>query len=43
MNDEDKFPKKEYPYQYEIDKKIDEKFTVRWAPVLASILVRDDI
>tara|TARA_B100001093_G_scaffold516262_1_gene594638 strand:- start:332 stop:2077 length:1746 start_codon:yes stop_codon:yes gene_type:complete len=37
-NDEEKFPKLEYPYQYEMDKKIDEKFTV-WAPVLASLLV----
>ena len=36
--DEDKFPKSEYPYQYKIDKKIDEKFA-KWAPVLASILV----
>jgi len=32
------FSKDDYPYQYEVDKKIDEKFT-RWAPVLASILV----
>ena len=36
--DEEKFPKSEYPYQYIIDKKIDEKFS-QWAPVLASILV----
>jgi len=36
--DEVKFPKVEYPYQYKIDKKIDEKFN-KWAPVLASILV----
>ena len=36
--DEVKFPKSEYPYQYEIDKKIDDKFS-KWAPVLASILV----
>ena len=35
---EDKFPKSNFPYQYLIDKKIDEKFTV-WAPVLASMLV----
>ena len=35
---EDKFPKSNFPYQYLIDKKIDEKFTI-WAPVLASMLV----
>jgi len=35
---EDKFPKSNFPYQYLIDKKIDEKFT-SWAPVLASMLV----
>jgi len=29
--DEDKFPKSEYPYQYPIDKRIDEKFE-KWAP-----------
>ena len=40
--DEEKFPKADYPYQYEIDKRIDEKFT-RWAPILASMLVRYDI
>ncbi len=36
--DEVKFPKSEYPYQYVIDKKIDEKFD-KWAPILASLLV----
>ena len=36
--DEEKFPKQDYPYQYSIDKKIDEKFA-KWAPILASILV----
>mgnify|MGYP000846258098 CR=1 FL=1 len=36
--EEEKFPKSEYPYQYQIDKKIDEKFN-KWAPVLAAILV----
>ena len=36
--DEDKFPKSNFPYQYLIDKKIDEKFTL-WAPILASMLV----
>jgi len=36
--DEEKFPKEDYPYQYEIDKKIDEKFA-QWAPVLGSMLV----
>ena len=36
--DEEKFPREEYPYQYVMDKKIDEKFN-KWAPVLASMLV----
>jgi P4 family phage/plasmid primase-like protien len=36
--DEQKFPKEDYPYQYEMDKHIDEKFAT-WAPVLASMLV----
>ena len=36
--DEEKFPKEDYPFQYEMDKHIDEKFN-SWAPVLASILV----
>ena len=36
--DEDKFPKNEYPYQYHIDKRIDEKFD-KWAPILMSMLV----
>jgi P4 family phage/plasmid primase-like protien len=36
--DEEKFPKEDYPYQYEMDKHIDEKFE-NWAPVLASMLV----
>jgi len=35
---EDKFPKANFPYQYLIDQKIDEKFTL-WAPVLMSKLV----
>jgi len=35
---EDKFPKINFPYQYLIDKKIDEKFEI-WSPVFASILV----
>ena len=35
---EDKFPKSNFPYQYLIDQKIDEKFTV-WAPLLMSKLV----
>jgi P4 family phage/plasmid primase-like protien len=35
---EDKFPKANFPYQYLIDQKIDEKFTV-WAPLLMSKLV----
>jgi len=36
--DEVKFPREEYPYQYVMDKKIDEKFN-KWGPVLASMLV----
>ena len=36
--DEDKFPRSNFPYQFLIDKKIDEKFDV-WAPVFASMLV----
>jgi len=36
--DELKFPKANFPYQYQIDRKIDEKF-IAWAPVLASKLV----
>jgi len=32
------FPKEEYPYQYMIDTKIDEKFEI-WAPVMLSMLV----
>ena len=35
---EDKFPRSNFPYQYLIDKKIDEKFTL-WAPVFTSLLV----
>jgi len=36
--DYDKFPKENFPYQYKIDKKIDEKFRI-WAPVFISMLV----
>ena len=36
--DEDNFPKEDYPYQYIMDKHIDEKFT-NWAPIFASMLV----
>lgn len=36
--DEDKFPKSEYPHQYKIDKNIDNRFN-EWAPVLLSMLV----
>jgi P4 family phage/plasmid primase-like protien len=36
--DPDKFPKENFPYQFKIDKKIDEKFT-KWAPVFMSMLV----
>jgi P4 family phage/plasmid primase-like protien len=35
---EDKFPRSNFPYQYLIDKKIDEKFAL-WAPVFTSLLV----
>ena len=34
----DKFPKANFPYQYLLDQKIDEKFTL-WAPLLMSKLV----
>jgi phage/plasmid-associated DNA primase len=34
-----KFPNDNFPYQFDIDKKIDEKFEV-WAPVLISMLVK---
>jgi P4 family phage/plasmid primase-like protien len=37
-NNEEKFPKANYPYQYKVDTKIDEKFDI-WAPVLMSMLV----
>ena len=36
--DEDKFPKDLYPYQFKIDKNIDEKFN-DWAPIFMSLLV----
>ena len=36
--EDDKFPKSEYPHQFKIDKNIDQKFVV-WAPVLMSMLV----
>lgn len=35
---ESKFPKAEYPYQYLIDKNIDKKFEI-WAPVMMAMLV----
>ena len=35
---QDKFPKENFPYQFQIDKKIDEKF-VNWAPVFMHMLV----
>jgi putative DNA primase/helicase len=37
-NEDARFPVDQYPYQFKIDKKIDEKF-VKWAPVLLSMLV----
>lgn len=33
-----RFPKKQYPHQFQVDSKIDEKFKV-WAPILLSMLV----
>ena len=33
-----RFPKKEYPHQFKVDSKIDEKFKI-WAPVMLSLLV----
>ena len=36
--DLDKFPKENFPYQFTIDKRIDEKFN-EWAPVFMHILV----
>ena len=36
--DEDKFPKDQYPHQYKIDKNIDHKFN-DWAPIFMSMLV----
>ena len=36
--DDFKFPQSEYPYQYKIDKKLDEKFD-KWAPIFISMLV----
>tara|TARA_Y100000591_G_scaffold331024_1_gene363658 strand:- start:9430 stop:11043 length:1614 start_codon:yes stop_codon:yes gene_type:complete len=38
FEDENKFPKENFPYQYSIDRKIDEKF-IEWAPILMSLLV----
>lgn len=37
-NNEEKFPKSNFPYQFKIDTKIDDKFEY-WAPVLMSMLV----
>ena len=34
--DEHRFPKSNFPYQFKIDRKLDKKFNI-WAPVLASI------
>lgn len=36
--DLDKFPRENFPHQYQIDRKIDEKFT-EWAPIMMSLLV----
>ena len=36
--DEEKFPRDQYPHQYKIDKNIDQKFE-KWAPVFMSMLV----
>ena len=36
--DDPRFPQKEYPHQFKVDSKIDEKFKI-WAPVMLSLLV----
>lgn len=36
--DEQRFPKSNFPYQFKIDRQLDKKFKL-WAPVLASMLV----
>jgi len=36
--DEHRFPKSNFPYQFKIDRQLDKKFDI-WAPVLASLLV----
>jgi len=36
--EDEKFPKEQFPYQFQLDKKLNEKFKV-WAPVFASLLV----
>ena len=36
--DEIRFPKSNFPYQFKIDRQLDRKFNI-WAPILASILV----
>ena len=38
FGDEDKFPADNFPFQFKIDKKIDEKFAV-WAPIFMSMLI----
>ena len=38
--DEDNFPRDQYPHQFKLDKNIDQKFE-RWAPVFMSMLVQD--
>ena len=35
---DDKFPKEQFPYQFPLDKKLNEKFKI-WAPMFASLLV----
>jgi len=37
--DEIKFPKEQYPYQYPVDRRIEEKFNI-WAPVFMAMLVK---
>ena len=37
-DDLDKFPRENFPYQYHIDRKIEEKFA-EWAPIFMSLLV----
>jgi P4 family phage/plasmid primase-like protien len=37
-NNDDNFPKDEFPHQFKLDKKIDKKFKI-WAPIFTSMLI----